>query len=562
MPHNIIERFIHMKKIFLFAAALFAFAACEETPVDNTQEGDKISIAPEKKTFPSQGGSQQVVVTSTGDWTLTAEDAGDWISADLTSGADGDIVTFDVKANTEKEELSAVYTFRCGEATATFTAILSSSEAKTLELTSPSEVEVPYTTEEIQVQLATNANYRALEASVSSGAQDWLSYRVSLEGETAGSAIMVFSLLPNEGSENRSGSITISTEDAEPVTVDVIQRAQPVITPEKSEYVLALEGGSVSIPVDANVGYDVDVVYDEGVSEWLEYKGNESGAEVFSAAASESNRYATVTFTETDPIEGIDPLVASVRVRQTPPALITKALDMTGARAYPAVWGEETKKALTGMTEFTLEALVRADNFKSAGSLSTIMGIEGHFLVRVGDATIPSNRLQIASSSNVTDPAANLETGKWYHIAVTYSSPAHVVTYINGEKVIDGYCGRTSVNFGVDHNDETGYYVTRCFWVGYAYEPARDFEGLMSELRIWDRALTEEEINAENHFYTVDPQSEGLLCYWKLDDGEGNIFKDYTGHGNDLTGEINVRTVGQANIGDPGAQWVDVSLPE
>ncbi|MBO8453174.1 MAG: BACON domain-containing protein, partial [Bacteroidetes bacterium] len=74
-----------MKKIFLFAAALFAFAACEETPVDNTPEGDKISIAPEKKTFSPQGGSQQVVVTSTGDWTLTAEDAGDWISADLTS---------------------------------------------------------------------------------------------------------------------------------------------------------------------------------------------------------------------------------------------------------------------------------------------------------------------------------------------------------------------------------------------------------------------------------------------------------------------------------------------
>ena len=549
-----------MKKIFLFAAALFAFAACEETPVDNTPEGDKISIAPEKKTFSPQGGSQQVVVTSTGDWTLTAEDAGDWISADLTSGTDGDIVTFDVKANTEKEELSAVYTFRCGEATATFTAILSSSDAKTLELTSPSEVEVPYTTEEIQVQLATNANYRALEASVSSDAQDWLSYRVSLEGETAGSAIMVFSLLPNEGSENRSGSITISTEDAEPVTVDVIQRAEPVITPEKKEYVLDLEGGSISIPVESNIDYEVSVDFGE-YGEWLEYEGNQGGAEVFSADASETNRYATVKFTEADPIEGIDPLVVSVSVRQTPPPLITKALDMTKARAYPAVWGAETKAALTNIRQFTFEALVKADDFKSSGSLSTIMGIEGHYLVRIGDATIPQNRLQIASSSNVTGTEANLDTDKWYHIAVTFDA-GHVLAYLNGVEVVDGYCGRAYVNLGVDHNNEVGSYVTRCFWVGYAYDNARDFKGLMSELRIWNKVLTPEEINAPNHFYTVEPDSEGLLCYWKLNEGEGNTFKDYTGNGNDLTGEINVRAFGSAQIGDPGAQWVDVSLPE
>lgn len=549
-----------MKKIFLFAAALLAFAACEETPVDNTPEGDKISIAPEKKTFSPQGGSQQVVVTSTGDWTLTAEDAGDWISADLTSGTDGDIVTFDVKANAEKEELSAVYTFRCGEATATFTAILSSSDAKTLELTSPSEVEVPYTTEEIQVQLATNANYRALEASVSSGAQDWLSYRVSLEGETAGSAIMVFSLLPNEGSENRSGSITISTEDAEPVTVDVIQRAEPVITPEKKEYVLELEGGSISIPVESNIDYEVSVDFGE-YGEWLEYEGNQGGAEVFSADASETNRYATVKFTEADPIEGIDPLVVSVSVRQTPPPLITKALDMTKARAYPAVWGAETKAALTNIRQFTFEALVKADDFKSSGSLSTIMGIEGHYLVRIGDATIPQNRLQIASSSNVTGTEANLDTDKWYHIAVTFDA-GHVLAYLNGVAVVDGYCGRAYVNLGVDHNNEVGSYVTRCFWVGYAYDNARDFKGLMSELRIWNKVLTPEEINAPNHFYTVEPDSEGLLCYWKLNEGEGNTFKDYTGNGNDLTGEINVRAFGSAQIGDPGAQWVDVSLPE
>lgn len=559
MTLSVISVLGKMKRIFLFAAALLAFAACEDTSVDDTPKGDEISVAPEKKTFGPQGGSQQVVVSSTGDWTLTKEDGEEWISSDITSGSDGDIVTFDVQANSKEQEFSSVYTFRCGEATATFTAILSSSEAKTLELVSPSEVEVPYTTEEIQVQFSTNANYRALEASVSSDADDWLSYRVSLEGDEAGVVTMVFTLLPNEGRDNRSGVITVSAGEQGPsVDVNVIQRAQPVITPEKSEYVLDLAGEELSIPVDANIEYDVDITYEEGTDAWLEHKGNRDGAEVFSAGASETNRYATVLFTESDPIEGIDPLVVSVKVRQTPPPVITKALDMTRARAYPPKWSAATKSALTEMQEFTLEALVKAETFKSAtGSLSTIMGREGHFLVRVGDAGIDSDRLQVVASSKVEDPNVTLDTGEWYHIAVTMTYPAHVVVYLNGESVLDGYCQTTSVTFGVDHTSyESDYF--RNFWVGYSYDANRDFRGLMSELRIWDRALTGEEINAENHFYTVDPESEGLLCYWKLNEGEGNTFKDYTGNGNDLTGEINV---GTDNV-TAGAQWVDVSLPE
>lgn len=52
-----------------------------------------------------------------------------------------------------------------------------------------------------------------------------------------------------------------------------------------------------------------------------------------------------------------------------------------------------------------------------------------------------------------------------------------------------------------------------------------------------------------NHFYTVDPASDGLLSYWKFDDGAGQVAKDYTANGYDLTIED-----------EP--TWVPVSLPE
>ena len=75
----------------MFAAALFAFAACEnepETPQEPPVSNDKISVAPETTTFTPEGGSQQVMVTSSGEWTLSAEETYDWISADVESGVD------------------------------------------------------------------------------------------------------------------------------------------------------------------------------------------------------------------------------------------------------------------------------------------------------------------------------------------------------------------------------------------------------------------------------------------------------------------------------------------
>lgn len=552
-----------MKKTLYIAAALLALAGCKEKTTQETPEIDKISIAPETATFSKDGGVQEVIVTSSGEWTLTTEETYDWISANVSTGVDGDVVSFEAKENYTGEELTAVYTFKCGKAETKFTAISRSGEATFLELTSAEEVELTSAASQVEVLFSTNLNYRSLKAEIPADAA-WITHKVSLEGEN-NVVKMYFDVAANESAEARTATVSVSGgEGVEPVSFTVKQRPTPYITPEKAEYVIYPEGGSIAFPVESNVEYEVSVKADEG-DEWLKYEGSKEGLETFSADASDVKRYATVTFTEKSPVEGVDPITATVKVRQTPKPIITKALNFTDARAYPAVWGESTKTALTNMSYFTLEALVNADDFKTSGSLSTIMGIEGKFLVRVGDSGIPSNRLQIASSSNLTDPKATLETGKWYHIAVTFER-GHVLTYLNGEKVIDGYCGTASVNFGVDHNDEVDYSgwgsVTRCFWVGYAYDHNRDFRGRMSELRIWNKVLSEEEINAENHFYQVDPESEGLLCYWKLDEGEGTTFKDYTGNGNDLSGEVNIREEGKAQVGDPGANWVDVSLPE
>ena len=47
----------------------------------------------------------------------------------------------------------------------------------------------------------------------------------------------------------------------------------------------------------------------------------------------------------------------------------------------------------------------------------------------------------------------------------------------------------------------------------------------MAEVRVWNRTLTKEEINAENHFYSVPVDSEGLVGYWKLNDGARSDYQ-------------------------------------
>ena len=84
----------------------------------------------------------------------------------------------------------------------------------------------------------------------------------------------------------------------------------------------------------------------------------------------------------------------------------------------------------------------------------------------------------------------------------------------------------------------------------------------MTEMRIWNRTLTEEEINAPDHFYKVEPDASGLYSYWPFTAGTGDFVEDATGRGNKLYGEKNVRRQGNINKGDAGIEWVKVALPE
>lgn len=209
-------------------------------------------------------------------------------------------------------------------------------------------------------------------------------------------------------------------------------------------------------------------------------------------------------------------------------ALINTVPDITKNLVY-VTWNKP--EVANNLRQLTAEALIRVNKFDKM--LTSVMGIEGYFLIRIGDAGIPQNQLQVATKDgNLSSSELAIPTGEWTHVAVTYDADAEgkITVYINGKNVLEGNKNLGGINWAQNHTDEGNG-----FWIGHSYNRDRWLEGNISEVRIWNKVLTKEEINAKDHFYEASPKAEGLVSYWKFDEGAGTAIHDYSGNGNNAT---------------------------
>ena len=64
------------------------------------------------------------------------------------------------------------------------------------------------------------------------------------------------------------------------------------------------------------------------------------------------------------------------------------------------------------------------------------------------------------------------------------------------------------------------------------YQASQLFYGILSEMRLWTRALTPREIKA--NVCGVDPSTDGLVSYWRMNEGEGSTFYDLSPNTRDI----------------------------
>ena len=533
------------------------YAITLKKKASQAEEQLEITFVPESNILTREGGNVSVLVTSSDEWTL--EGSHTFVHPSATSGSDGAEVTFAVDPNETEEDKVADYVFKMGSKNVPFRITVKGGVIYTLEIVGEKELKFAYTKQEkIAVTLNTNVPYRDLAAEITSTEEGWLTKGVTVQGATETEVIMYFDMTQNDGLDPREASVKITGPKGGEDVLKIKQMPQSQISVEELSYYLETTGSTLEIPVAANVAFDVTL--SESAGTWFAYSGFTDGKLKFTYQDLPEGtiRSCTATLTEKKPAAGAQPLTVLLMFSQKPKGVITTAVNMTGTRAWPA-WNDPAP--VTNMKAFTLEALVNPTVVRYSGSLSTIMGIEGKFLVRLGDVGIPWHQVQVCWDSGKSGYWGNIEgklsnsnmkvnLNEWTHIAVTFGEGT-VKVFINGEEK-----GSTttnvpaSVNFGITHNDEQapqGQQITRCFWVGYSYESTRDFQGMMSELRIWNRVLTADELANEARRYSVDPKSEGLVTYWKCDEGQGDVIKDHTSYRNDLASD--------------GLKWEPVSLP-
>lgn len=102
---------------------------------------------------------------------------------------------------------------------------------------------------------------------------------------------------------------------------------------------------------------------------------------------------------------------------------------------FPINW----KSDVTIMETVTVEALIRSKDWVAGrdNALSTIFGIEGEFLVRVGDGDRPRDQVQVvAPGGNFPGPnvVPGLPVNEWVHIAIVYDATTRERLYYK-----DGY---------------------------------------------------------------------------------------------------------------------------
>lgn len=252
-------------------------------------------------------------------------------------------------------------------------------------------------------------------------------------------------------------------------------------------------------------------------------------------------------------------------------SLVNYVADLKSNRSWP-VW--DNWDQVKNLETFTMETLINCHAFNNESKILTVMGVEDHFLVRIGDVTIPANQIQIACAykdveggstlrADLTDPSLQLKVDRWYHLAVTFNK-GYIQVYLDGrlraEKdltnigtvVRDGVqipIEFKAVDFSAPHSDESDG-KPRCFWIGYSYDSKRCLDGMIAEARLWNKVLSAEEINAPNHFYKLYPSdiNASLLAYWKFDDAAGKAVKDYSIYANNLSSDHDIL-------------WRPVSLP-
>ena len=278
-----------MKRIIGLLFIVLSLSCCSKSETDKEGGGNYVlSIAPQNLKFPANDDSQNVIVASNGQWSLSGGDS--WCTPSITSGGNGANVTFSVEKNMELQPRNTSFTFTLGD-----------------------EKETLYVTQEAASNSNISLNPKSATVSSNSNTQSVIvtcNGTWALSGETVSwcrpskttgqnNDVVTFNIDENNLSDDRNATYTFTcaTESAKFV---LTQKGKDALTVTKSKFEVSAQGEQIAVEVNANISFDYEIA--QADKSWVSYVGSRAMTTsrlLFSISPNEetATREGTITIT-------------------------------------------------------------------------------------------------------------------------------------------------------------------------------------------------------------------------------------------------------------------------
>ena len=214
--------------------------------------------------------------------------------------------------------------------------------------------------------------------------------------------------------------------------------------------------------------------------------------------------------------------------------------------------GNGSSLQITG-NKITLETWINVNEFKSQPFAGSVIvkdqgGIDAGYMIRCGGNGIINFNIGNGSWHEINTPANSVQLNSWQHVAATYDGNSMKI-YIDGDLAAQTNSAGLTIGNAVNSNlligESPGF-------------PGRVFNGKIDEVRIWNVARTQSQIQSTMNTiltqeYYSSPDS-GLVGYWRLDEGSGQTAGDLSFYSNNAT------LGNSTNPEESDPTWVEANL--
>ncbi|WP_053991234.1 LamG-like jellyroll fold domain-containing protein [Mangrovimonas sp. TPBH4] len=209
-----------------------------------------------------------------------------------------------------------------------------------------------------------------------------------------------------------------------------------------------------------------------------------------------------------------------------------------------------TVAPVTGSGDRTVEAWIRTTK-DSDGNQSVICdwgdssGSNKRFTFNI----LWGNTLRLEVTGGGINGTTAVNDGEWHHVAVTYDNGAsnRVNLYVDGNLDISGNMNNGAYAY-------TGSSVK--LRLGMRVLGDNLFEGDMDEVRVWDYALTQEEIQSRMHVELCGDET-GLVAYYPFAEGTPGTDNAGMTTANDMSATADIGTLNNFALAGETSNWVE-----